>query len=635
MFSRKTKIVCSMGPTTESIEVVCDLLRSGMNVARFNFSHSDHTYHKENMERVREASRITGIPCALLLDTKGPEIRTGLVSNNGKISIEEGDIFFITNDDSPSTAYVPSKDGKPEVPGRISLSWKMLPMEIKKDCRILIADGLIEFLVLETDQKSTITCKALNAGAIGSKKNVNVIGIHPNVPVLSDQDKKDIEFGIEMNVDYIAASFISSPADVASILRFIEPFNSKVRLIAKIENEEGLDNIEDIIAISSGVMVARGDLGVQLATESIPLAQKKIIQACNRAGKPVITATQMLDSMIVNPRPTRAELTDVANAIFDGTDAVMLSGETANGAYPVEAVKTMAKIAHTVESSDEYKRKMRADHWVDSEKLDIAEIMTRSAYQTATDIEASALVAPTMSGNTARLLSMCRPEQPIIAATACATVQRQLLLNWGVIPLMVKVAEDSEEMIQNCMRVAIDTGFLKKSDKVVLVAGVPIISPMMVNTIRVFFVGNVLARGLNGGGYSSLNIKKRESNGYEAMSPQAQINVPSQMRREEAGFRITGRVVRAETLEDAFLALRKKGGEILVTRNLDMSFVPILRVVSGLVVENPSEMSEETISMINPNLVWVSQVPNAMKILESGLTITVDGKEKLIYEGTL
>lgn len=625
MFSRKTKIVCSMGPTTEDVNVVCDLLRAGMNVARFNFSHSDHPYHKVNMENVREASRITGIPCAILLDTKGPEIRTGNVAGDGKIEIRVGDIFLLTNDDSLSTPAGKTEEGNDEsLYGRISLSWKKLPEEIKKDCRILIADGLIEFLVLETDGKTTIRCRALNAGKIGSKKNVNVIGIHPDIPVLSEQDKKDIEFGIGMGIDYIAASFISSAADVISILRFIEPYRSKARIISKIENEEGLDNIDEIIAVSSGVMVARGDLGVQLATERIPLAQKRIIQACNRVGKPVITATQMLDSMITNPRPTRAELTDVANAIFDGTDAVMLSGETANGAYPVEAVKMLVKIARTVEESDEYKTKMRLFHRFDRDSGGIAEIMAHAAYQTATEIKAAALLTPTLSGNTARLLSTFRPEQPIIAATPSDTVQRQLLLNWGVVPLLVKTAEDSEEMTQNAIRVALDAHTLTLSDKVVMVAGMPIVSPMMVNTIRVLFVGNVLARGLYSGGCT-----KRMVNGAKVTS------VVSGALSDDDGFRITGRVVRAETLEDAFVALRKKGGEILVVRNLDMSYVPLLRVVSGLVIENPSELSEEILSMINPTLIWVSQVSNAMKILEPGFTITLDSREKIVYEGTI
>lgn len=618
MKGRKTKIVCSMGPTTENLEVVCDLLRSGMNVARFNFSHGTHEYHKKNIETVREASRITKIPCAILLDTKGPEIRTGPVvddgKNGGKIKINSGDIFLMTNDDC--LCVEPVYDGETLVtPGKISLSWKKLPEEIEKDCKILIADGLIEMLVLETDKTSTITCKALNSGSIGSKKNVNVIGIHPDIPVLSEQDKKDIEFGIKIGVDFIAASFISSASDVVSILRFIEPFNSKVRVIAKIENEEGLDDIEDIIEVASGVMVARGDLGVQLATERIPLAQKKIIQACNRAGKPVITATQMLDSMITNPRPTRAELTDVANAIFDGTDAVMLSGETANGAYPVESVKTMDKIARTVEGSETYKEKMRnfnqnSANWTGSNPSDIGSVMAHAAYATATDIQATSLLVPTISGNTPRLISRFRPEQMVIAATPNETVYRQLLLNWGVYPLLVKIAEDSEEMIQNALKIGLEAKVVSKSDRIVMVCGMPIFSPMMINTIRVLLVGTVLARGQRSGGV----ITSKEG---------------------ETSTKVTGRVIRAEDAQDAVKALKKESAEILVTRNLDMAFVPILRVVDGLVIENPTEMDEEILSLINPNLIWISQVTDAMKKLEPGSTVTIDSSEKIVYEGTV
>lgn len=618
MKGRKTKIVCSMGPTTENLEVVCDLLRSGMNVARFNFSHGTHEYHQKNIETVREASRITKIPCAILLDTKGPEIRTGTVvddgKNGGKIKINSGDIFLMTNDDC--SCVEPIYDGETLVtPGKISLSWKKLPEEIEKDCKILIADGLIEMLVLETDKTSTITCKALNSGSIGSKKNVNVIGIHPDIPVLSEQDKKDIEFGIKIGVDFIAASFISSASDVVSILRFIEPFNSKVRVIAKIENEEGLDDIEDIIEVASGVMVARGDLGVQLATERIPLAQKKIIQACNRAGKPVITATQMLDSMITNPRPTRAELTDVANAIFDGTDAVMLSGETANGAYPVESVKTMDKIARTVEGSETYKEKMRnfnqnSANWTGSNPSDIGSVMAHAAYATATDIQATSLLVPTISGNTPRLISRFRPEQMVIAATPNETVYRQLLLNWGVYPLLVKIAEDSEEMIQNALKIGLEAKVVSKSDRIVMVCGMPIFSPMMINTIRVLLVGTVLARGQRSGGV----ITSKEG---------------------ETSTKVTGRVIRAEDAQDAVKALKKESAEILVTRNLDMAFVPILRVVDGLVIENPTEMDEEILSLINPNLIWISQVTDAMKKLEPGSTVTIDSSEKIVYEGTV
>ncbi|ULQ59187.1 pyruvate kinase [Brucepastera parasyntrophica] len=610
MIRRKTKIVCSMGPTAENIDIVCDLLRAGMNVARFNFSHGNQVYHRKNMETVKRASQITGIPCALLLDTKGPEIRTGLVPDDGVIEVHKDETFIFTVDDGPTLA------AKADIPGRISLSWKKLPEEIKPDNRILIADGLIGFLVLETDGKTEITCRALNTAKMGSRKNVNVIGVHPDIPILSEQDKKDIEFGIEMGIDYIAASFVSSPADVIAILRFIEPFNSKVRLIAKIENEEGLDNIEDIVAVSAGIMVARGDMGVQLETERIPLAQKRIIQTCNLAGKPVITATQMLDSMIVNPTPTRAELTDVANAIFDGTDAVMLSGETANGAYPVESVKMMTKIALTVEASPEYKKKMRDFHSLDHNNSDVAEIITHAAYRTATEIAAAAIITPTLSGNTARLLSTFRPEQPIIAATPHEIVQRQLLLNWGVVPLLVKMAEDSEEMTQNTIRASLDAGFLEPLDKIVMVAGMPLSSPIMVNSIRVLIVGNVLARGVNGGG----------------VLPQPKDADDTTKKKNLC--RVTGRVVRAESAYEAFSVLKKKGGEILVTRNFDMDFIPLLRVVDGLVIENPTDINEETLTSANPNLIWISQVPGAMRILEQGLTVTLDSGEKLIYDGT-
>lgn len=607
---RNTKIVCSIGPTSESLECVCELLKAGMNVARFNFSHGTHEYHQKNIENVRQASKKTGIPCAILLDTKGPEIRTGNVQNDGKIAINKDDIFLMTNDDSICIPAVYSNNQLLS-PGKISLSWKKLPEEIKEGCKILIADGLVEMLVQKTDGKSVITCKALNSGSIGSKKNVNVIGIHPNIPVLSEQDKKDIEFGIKLGVDFIAASFISSASDVVSILRFIEPYNSGVKVIAKIENEEGLDSIEEIISVSSGVMIARGDLGVQLATERIPLAQKKIIHACNKAGKPVITATQMLDSMIINPRPTRAELTDVANAIFDGTDAVMLSGETANGAYPVEAVKTMDKIACTVECSDDYIEKMRGYNTsFEYKQTDIGSVMAFSAYTTATNIDAQALLIPTLSGNTPRLVSKFRPEQRILAVTPNETVYRQLLLNWGVFPFYAKIASDSEEMIQNALRAVIDAGIVKKSDKIVMVCGMPLFSPMMINTIRILLVGNILARGRNSGG-SYHDKQKGELH------------------------QITGRVISAETLDDAQKALRKSNAEILVTRNLDMSFVPILRLVNGVVIENPTEMDETLLQMINPNLIWISQVPDAMKKLEPSTTVTIDSNEKIIYEGTV
>ncbi len=597
MFSRKTKIVCSMGPTTADVQIVVDLLNAGMNVARFNFSHGDHESHRQAMERVRKASALTGIPVALMLDTKGPEIRTGLVPDDGKITIHTGDTVIITADGSPVLPVTGSE------PARISVSWKDLPQRVSPGIRILIADGLVELDVVKTDGV-TVTCTAKNTGSFGSRKNVNLIGIHPGLPIMSEQDKDDIAFGVEMGMDFIAASFVSFASEVVEIRKYLESLNSKMRIIAKIENEEGLDNIKEIIAAADGVMVARGDMGVQLPTERIPLAQKYIIRQCHAAGKPVITATQMLESMIVNPRPTRAELTDVANAIFDGTDAVMLSGETANGAWPVEAVQTMARIAVTVEDSEEYCRLMRDMQKEEPSAGSIAQIMARMAYLTATDIRAIAILTPTLTGNTARMLSAFRPEQSILAVTPNEHVQRQLLLNWGVVPLLTKVAQDSEEMVQNAIKIALDTKAVSLSDRIVIVAGVPIASPIMVNTVRVLLVGNVLARGARGSGGRS-------------------------------GTRATGRIVRAENPEDAFMALKKKGGEILVCPSLNMNYAPIMRVVDGIIVEGDIEIPEDSIPLINPCLVWVSHVSAAMKTFESGLTVTVDGSEQLEYEGSI
>ena len=608
MFSRKTKIVCSMGPTTANDDIVEKLILAGMNVARFNFSHGDHNSHKVAMDRVRRASEKTKRPIALLLDTKGPEIRTGIVANDGKVTIQKGDKVIVTVDEVETVGSQQNSDGT-KTAATISLSWKELPHRIQPGHRILIADGLLE-LDVDSVKDEKVFCTAHNTGTIGSKKNVNLIGLHADLPIMSEQDKKDIAFGVAMNVDFIAASFVSFASEIQEIRSYLHELNSKARIIAKIENEEGLNNIHEIVDAADGVMVARGDLGVQLPTERIPLAQKHIIQVCRKVGKPVITATQMLDSMIVNPRPTRAELTDVANAIFDGTDAVMLSGETANGAYPIEAVETMARIAITVEDSTEYCEKMRlsAEETVsfileNHGKLQhLGYIMARMAYMTATDVLSLAIISPTLHGNTPRMISSFRPEQSIVAITPDSQVQRQLLLNWGVIPLLSKVAADSDEMVQQAIKVALDAGIIKISDRVVMVAGIPLSSPLMVNTVRVILVGTVLARGqrcgyINGSGH------------------------------------VSGRVLKADSAEDAYYGLRKKKGEILVCKTLKESYIPLLRVVDAVIVEEDIEIDESHLSMINPNLVWMSQVRGAIKALEEGLWVTIDATEMLIYEG--
>ncbi len=595
MYTRKTKIVCSLGPTSDSDEVVEKLILSGMNVARFNFSHGTHDEQRSKMERVKRCSKKLNKPVALLLDTKGPEIRTGNTQGGEKVAFNEGDTVIVTVDDAITSAA--TKDS----PGRIALNWLDFPKKAKKGVRVLIADGLLELLV-ERNDGNEVFCTVKNNAEIGSKKNVNILGVHAGLPIMTETDKKDIEFGISMGVDFIAASFVSFASEVVEIREFIHSFGSKAHIIAKIENEEGLDNITEIIEAADGVMVARGDLGVQLPTERIPLAQKQIILECLKAGKPVITATQMLESMIVNPRPTRAELTDVANAILDGTDAVMLSGETANGSYPVEAVETLNRIAVCVEESSEFRKKMR-EHKAVLVRENMSQIVAHSAYGTATEIEASAMVTPTLGGNTARMLSMFRPEQPILGITPNEQVLRQLQLSWGVFPFLSTMAEDSESMIQNSVKIAIDNQAVQLGDRIVLCAGIPLSSPVMTNTVRILVVGNILARGCAGGSAT------------------------------EDHTRVTGRVVRAQSADDALHALRKNRGEVLVCPDITEEYIPLLRIVDGVICEGENLIPPEVIGLINPNLVWLSRVGSAAKALESGLTITVDTVELLVYEG--
>src|SRR5574344_998711 len=595
MFSRKTKIVCSMGPTTADDSIVEKLILAGMNIARFNFSHGDHESHRIAMDRVRRMSEKTGIPVALLLDTKGPEIRTGMVANDGKIEIKAGDKIEVTVDGSECYGAEKGKTG------HISLSWKDLPNKVKKGIKILIADGLVE-LDVDSVSGGTVFTTAHNSGSIGSKKNVNLIGVHAELPIMAEQDKSDIAFGVSQNIDCIAASFVSFPEEVREIRSYLDSLGSHARIIAKIENEEGVNNIDGIIAEADGIMVARGDLGVQLPTERIPLAQKYIIGKCRKAGKPVITATQMLDSMIVNTRPTRAELTDVANAIFDGTDATMLSGETANGKYPVEAVETMARIAQTVEDSDEYCDRMFEIDRTYQAGRNIEHIVARNAYLMATEVKATAIITPTLSGNTARMVSQFRPAQTIIAVTPHAQVQRQLLLNWGVYPMLTEVAEASDQMVQNAIKRALDAKAISLSDRIVMLAGIPLPNPLHVNTVKVLMVGNVVASGT--GGYSSATRK-----------------------------RTSGRIFRATDANSARPSLRSKAGLILVCPRITEEFIPVLRLVNGVICEGGSDLSGELLAMVNPNLVWLQNVSGAMTSLEPELTVTIDGERSLAFEG--
>ncbi len=582
---RKTKIVCTLGPSTDSVEILARLLEAGMNAARFNMAHGTHETHAAMAEKLRAASRQTGIPVALLLDVKGPEIRTGVVER--PVQLASGAEVEVTVDGGPGTAQ------------RISLNYLDLPEQVSAGDHILIADGTIDLEVVSV-RGQVIRCVVRTGGELGSNKNVNVPGVPIRLPAVTEKDVSDIRFGMALGMDYVAASFVRKAQDVLDLRRTLLAEQADLGIIAKIEDQEGLTNIDEIVQASDGIMIARGDLGVQLPTEQVPLAQKRIVLRCHEHNKAVITATQMLESMIANPKPTRAEATDVANAIFDGTDAVMLSGETANGKYPVAAVQTMDRIARAVEESPEYEARMRRWLRIDDLRADIAQAVTRGAFLVARDIGAAAILAPSLRGSTPRMISRYRPRQVILAVTPSERVQRRLLLYWGVVPLIGSLAVDSDDMQNTALKTALAKGLIRTADRVVILAGVPVNSPIMLNMIRVHFVGNVLNKGKSGfGGYA------------------------------------VGRIVKAEDARAAGQALKRDGSEILLTRFLTPDFLPLLKGLRGVVLEESSYLDRGKIETAQPGIVIVSSVPNAVGSLEDGLTVTLHGSELMIYEGEM
>lgn len=584
---RKTTIVCTLGPAVDDLDRMKDLLRAGMNIARFNFSHGDHAEQARRLEMIRRASTETGIPVGILLDTKGPEIRTGVMADDAKVQLEPEHRITITTEEIEGTA------------DRVGINYKQLPHEVGPGKHIFVADGLIDLEVLSVEG-TEVHCVVRSGGTLGSRKNVNIPGVRVSLPAITDKDKKDITFAIDHGMDFIAASFVRKPADVSEIQRILQDRGCDIHVIAKIEDREGLENIEDIIRVSQGIMVARGDLGVQLSTEQIPLAQKRIIDACNRANKPVITATQMLDSMIQNSYPTRAETTDVANAIFDGTDAVMLSGETAGGSYPVRATETLHRIAMAVEESPEYLARCEKYFTFHQSSSDIGHAIAKAAYLVARDIEASAVVAPTLRGNTPRLISKFRPRANIIAVTTSETAFRQLLLPWGIFPILSEHVTDSELMIQKALQRSLHRGYVSRLDKVVTAAGIPVNSPFPMNTIKVHFLGNILNRG-----------------------------------HRAAGGTCSGRIVKAKTVEEAAAAIKNTGDEILLTPTLEPEHRPLLGSLVGVVVEEETYLSPEEALAENPELVMIAEVPEAVDQFEENQIVSLDGAEKIIYEGLL
>ena len=467
---RKTKIICTMGPATDNIEVLRAMARAGMNVARFNFSHGSHEEHKQRIDRVKAVREEYNLPIALLLDTKGPEIRTGDMQD-GKIFLKKGEQIRLTPRACLGT------------PSKISITYPDLYQDVQAGTSILIDDGLIELRVEQT-QEQDILCRVLNDGAVSNHKGINVPDVHLSIPYLSDKDKSDIQFGIEQGVDFIAASFVRTADDVQQLRMLLdENGGAHINIIAKIENQQGVENIDGIVSLADGVMIARGDMGVEIPAEDVPPIQKMLIKKVTSAGKQVITATQMLDSMMKNPRPTRAEVTDVANAIYDGTGAIMLSGETAAGLYPVEAVTMMARIAERTENDIDYRKRF----FVRTRKAnpDITDAICHATCTTAYDLNARDIVTVTKSGRSARMVARDRPSCGIIGCTPTKKVWYQLNLAWGVTPVLLSETDDVFDLFDSALETAKNQGLMQSGDLAVITSGVPIGVSGTTNMIRV------------------------------------------------------------------------------------------------------------------------------------------------------
>ncbi|MFN7250673.1 MAG: pyruvate kinase [Anaerobacillus sp.] len=578
---RKTKIVCTIGPASESLEKLTQLIDAGMNVARLNFSHGDYEEHGARIKTIREAAAQAGKYVAILLDTKGPEIRTNNFVD-GVAELVAGNEVTVSMEEVLGTAE------------KFSITYSGLVDDVEVGSKILLDDGLIELEVIEIGSNELRT-KILNSGTIKNKKGVNVPNVSVKLPGITEKDANDIRFGIEQGVDFIAASFVRRASDVLEIRELLETNNaSHLHIIPKIENQEGVDNIDEILEVSDGLMVARGDLGVEIPAEEVPLVQKNLIKKCNSLGKPVITATQMLDSMQRNPRPTRAEASDVANAIFDGTDAIMLSGETAAGVYPVESVQTMNKIALRAESALKYeellKRKGR-----ESQKT-ITDSISQSVAHTALNLEAAAVVTATESGHTARMISKYRPKSPIVAVTHSEAVCRKLALAWGVHPHLGTKASSTDEMLEIAVQEAVKTEFIKHGDLIVITAGVPVGETGTTNLMKVHVIGEVVAKGQGIG-------------------------------RKTA----TGKVVVAKTASDAIAKMEE--GAILVTMGTDKDMMEAFEKAAAVITEEGGLTSHAAVVGINLGIPVVVGVNRATDQFEDGDQITVDATRGNIYKG--
>lgn len=574
---KKTKIVCTIGPASESEEVLTQLIKKGMNVARINFSHGVHDEHKKKFNLIKKVREKLNLPIAIMLDTKGPEVRIKQFENGG-IYLEKGDEFTLTTEDILGNEK------------KVAITYNKLTEELKIGDFILADDGLIKFSVKEING-ADILCDVLNGGELKNNKSLNFPDTKINLPAITEKDVKDLIFGIEEGIDYIAASFIRKTEDVLAIRKVLEENNGEnIRIISKIENREGVNNIDAILDMSDGIMVARGDLGVEISAEEVPLVQKEIIKKCNRLGKPVITATQMLDSMIRNPRPTRAEVTDVANAIFDGTDAIMLSGETAAGKYPVEAVETMARIAVTTEQSSEYQRLVKHNF---SGEISVANVVSHAASSSAEQLNAAAIIAITKSGHTARMISKFRPTAPIVAMADDERVVRTMSLVWGVNCIQGEI-RDMDSLFKNSVDTAVEKGILKNGDLVVIIAGVPVGVKGTTNMIKIQTIGEVLIKGMG--------IGKQPVTGVARLID----------RKGNTNFR---------------------RGDIAVCYGVDEDNISYIRDAAGVITEEGGLTSQGAIAALQFGIPIIVGVEDAMQNIEEGKTITLDPQRGLIYDG--
>jgi pyruvate kinase len=579
---RKTKIVCTIGPSSQDEKSFKELVLNGLNVARLNFSHGTHEEHKAKIDVIKKVREDLGTCTAIMLDTKGPEIRTKDFEN-GVAELVKDQEFILTTRDILGNKNISS------------VTYERFALDVKSGDTVLIDDGLISLEVVEAINSTDLKCIVKNGGTVKNKKGINIPNVQINLPALTERDIDDIQFGIENGIDYIAASFIRKAEDVIAIRRILEDnFADHIMIISKIENRQGVENIDEIIEVSDGIMVARGDLGVEIPAEEVPLVQKTLIKKCNDAGKPVITATQMLDSMMRNPRPTRAEVSDVATAIFEGSDAIMLSGETASGSYPVEAVKTMSRIATMIENSLDYDEILKNKNIAFQNS--ITDSISYATCKTCLDLKASAIISATSSGYTAAAVSRYRPKAPIIAATQSEQVMRRMSLYWGVYPIKIEKLNSTDEIVEKSVDRALELGYIENGDLTIITAGVPVGVSGSTNLLKVHIVSEILY--------------KRVGVGKETVIAKARV------------------AKSAQELKDKF-----EDGDIIVMTATDKDVIEYMSKASAIIVEEGGLTSHAFIAGLNLGIEVIVGAEDCTKVIKDGELLTVNGRQGVVYRG--